>query len=125
MAFSPPAVVPGAQSAKVTMTVQVPVASASRGQEQFPAKQRGRPVAALVVSGVLACALWRRRAMLPRVLCLILLLAGMAGCGARTVGEGTNGVLAQSYTVQVTGTGTNLAGQVVVHSVPFTLTVQP
>lgn len=125
VAFSPPAVVPGAQSAKVTMTVQVPVASASLGQEQFPAKQRGRPVAALVVSGVLACALWRRRAMLPRVLCLIMLLAGMAGCGARTVGEGTNGVLAQSYTVQVTGTATNLAGQVVVHSVPFTLTVQP
>ena len=48
----------------------------------------------------------------------------LAGCGARTVGEGTGGVLAQTYSLQIRGTSTNLAGDVVVHSTALTLTVQ-
>jgi hypothetical protein len=40
------------------------------------------------------------------------------------VGEGTGGVVSASYTIQVTGTATNLAGAVVTHSTTLALTVQ-
>jgi hypothetical protein len=46
----------------------------------------------------------------------------MVGCGARTTTESTLAV--QSYNITVKGTSTNLAGNVVVHSVNLTLGVQ-
>ncbi|HLI77426.1 MAG TPA: hypothetical protein VKV02_10815 [Acidobacteriaceae bacterium] len=48
----------------------------------------------------------------------------LSGCGARTVGEGDGGVVAQTYTVQITGTATNLAGATVTHNATVMLTIQ-
>jgi len=57
----------------------------------------------------------------PGLLCVVLWLSG---CGARTVGEGDGGVVAQTYTVQITGTATNLAGATVTHNATVMLTIQ-
>ncbi len=46
----------------------------------------------------------------------------MAGCGARTASEAVLPV--QSFTIQVRATGTNLAGNVVEHTVNVTLAIQ-
>jgi hypothetical protein len=52
----------------------------------------------------------------------VLLIAGVGGCGARTV---TTAVTAgQSYPLIVTGTSTNLAGVVVTHSANVKLVLQ-
>jgi hypothetical protein len=49
-------------------------------------------------------------------------LLGLAGCGARTASESVLPV--QSFTIQVQATGTNLSGNVVVHTVSVTLGVE-
>ena len=66
---------------------------------------------------------FRRRAR-RGVFCVLGGMVLLSGCGARQVGEGIGGVLAQTYTVQITGTATNLAGKVVTHTTALTLTVQ-
>ena len=62
-----------------------------------------------------------RRRTIPAcaALCLFSL---MLGCGSRSVPEQTQS--AQSYMLTVTGTSTNLAGALVVHSTTITLNVQ-
>lgn len=119
VSFSPPAVVPGAASALVTVAVQTAAlqsAARQRGGTDFSA-------GGILLAGLGWAGIRRRRrpALLLSVLGGALLLTG---CGARTVGEGTGGVLAQTYTLQVTGSGTNLAGVLVTHSASLTLTVQ-
>jgi hypothetical protein len=57
-----------------------------------------------------------------RVVVLSLLLLGTVGCGARTVSGAVEG--AQTYTLIVTGTGTNLAGVVVTHAAQVVLVVE-
>ena len=113
--FSPVQVVPGTASATVTATVLVPALAMHRDRQQ------GRQQL-LALAGMGCGALLLRR----RKLRTLPLLAGcllIAGCGARTVGE-TTAAASQIYTLQVTGTSTNLAGAVVTHAVPVTLTVQ-
>ena len=140
--FSPPAVVPGAGSATVTVSVQTPAPSLTSAIRSNGGRGGGG-----VAAGLLGFALFRRRRRrksrassrcgLGSQLDLLLgslkvvgavgslgSLLLITGCGARTVGEATGGVLSQSYTLNVTGTATNLAGAVVAHSTVLTLTVQ-
>jgi hypothetical protein len=49
-------------------------------------------------------------------------LFGLAGCGARTAPESVLPV--QSFAIQVKATGTNLAGNVVLHMVSISLGVE-
>jgi hypothetical protein len=62
------------------------------------------------------------------MLCRLLIIVaaagvfGLAGCGARTASEAVLPV--QSFTIQVQATGTNLAGNVVQHTVNVTLAIQ-
>ncbi len=120
--FSPPQVVPAAGPATVNLSVQVPAAAASL-QRGGPSGWGAKDVqfAALAVC-VLVCV--RRRRKLPFLLSASWLLVLLTGCGARTIGEGTGGVLAQTYSLQIAGTATNLAGNVVLHTTAFSLTVQ-
>jgi sugar lactone lactonase YvrE len=85
--------------------------------------RRGTPIqAAVVLAGAVLLGFTRKRRGAIWILGCSLLF--FTGCGARTVGDGTGGVLARTYTLQVTGTATNLAGYVVTHTTPLTLTVQ-
>ncbi len=119
LSFSPPAIVPGNASATVTVSVQTSAPNAASLIK--PRNGPGRGVAFALVGCVLV-SLRRRR---PRATwaCALGCLIFLAGCGARTVGEATGGVLSQSYNLSVTGTATNLAGVVVTHSTPLSLTV--
>jgi hypothetical protein len=53
---------------------------------------------------------------------LVLALVSAVGCGSRSIS--TDASTQQIYTLQVTGTATNLAGAVVTHSATVTLIVQ-
>ena len=114
--FSPPAVVPGASSAPVTMTVTTRATTALSTRKQ--------PEVALAVIGAIFLLALRRRCTLPRLLAMLVVagLFGLAGCGARTASESVLPV--QSFAIQVQATGTNLAGNVVVHTVSVTLGVE-
>ncbi len=118
--FSPPQVIPGAGSAMVTVTVQTAAPSSNL------AALRGRSGPTGIGFALLALFGWggARRRPKRAWLCLLGTTALLSGCGARTLGEATTGLISQSYALQATGTGTNLAGVVVSHSVPLTLTVQ-
>lgn len=108
--FSPVAVVPGNQTAVVTMTVQTVAAAAM---------QRGvRGMEFAAVLGVVGLMGGRRRRKMGA---LALLGVGMAGCGARTVADGLSA--AKTYSLVVTATSTNAAGAVVTHTLPLKLTV--
>lgn len=113
--FSPPAVVPGASTAAVTMTIIAPTATAHRA----PAHPE------LAFAGAAICLLTlRRRKTLPRLLAPFLIFAvlSLSGCGARVAPESS--VPVQTFPVAVHATGTNLAGNVVVHTVNVTLAVE-
>ena len=114
--FSPPAVVPGASSAAVTMTVVTPTTTAHN--------TRTEPELALAGAGALFLLVLRRKRTLSRLLAVLVVagLFGLAGCGARTAPESVLPV--QSFAIQVQATGTNLAGNVVVHTVNVTLGVE-
>jgi hypothetical protein len=114
--FSPPAVVPGASNAAVTMTVTTPVTTAHR-------LQRGPELAVCFAGALILLSLPRRR-ISHRLIVLVALagVSGLAGCGARTATESV--LPTQSFAIQVRATGTNLAGNVVQHTVNLTLTVQ-
>jgi hypothetical protein len=82
------------------------------------------PELAFVGTGtIFLLGLWRRRT-LSRLLAVLAVagLSGLAGCGARTASESVLPV--QSFAIQVQATGTNLAGNVVVHTVSVTLGVE-
>ena len=106
--FSPASVVPGTSGADMTMSVQT-VALAWWA--------RGGVVWAIVVPVMV---LFRKRR--GRLVVLATVCVGLGGCGSRTVGSTT--VQKQTYQVTVTGTATNLAGQVVSHSAQVTLIVE-
>ena len=116
VSFSPPAVVPGATSAAVTMTI------ATRATTALHAS--ARPELALAATGAIFLLVLRRRRGLSRLLAVLAVagLFGLAGCGARTAPESVLPV--QSFAVHVQATGTNLAGDVVVHTVSVTLGIE-
>jgi hypothetical protein len=116
VSFSPPTVVPGASTAVVTMTVTTATTSAQG--------MHGEAQLALVLAGGLLLAAAPRRRRLTRLLSVLALAGvfGLAGCGARTASESVLPV--RSFAIQVQATGTNLAGNVVVHTVAVTLGVE-
>ena len=116
VSFSPPVVVPGASSAAVTMTVVTRATTALNIHAE--------PELALAATGALLLLALRRRRGFSRLFAVLALAAlfNLAGCGARTASESVLPV--QSFAIQVQATGTNLAGNVVVHSVNVTLGVE-
>lgn len=116
VSFSPPAVVPGASSAPVTMTVTTSALSASRGGTL--------PGVALGMAGLVFVFARKRRGVLPRLLAMVVLVGtfGISGCGARSASESVLPVT--SYSIVVKATSTNLAGNVVEHTVGVTLAVE-
>lgn len=115
--FSPVQVVPGASTAAVTVSIQTPASQASLR----PSDRRSRGVVWVAFACLCGMASGRKR---RRLLWLLGASLCICGCGARTVGEGSGGVTSQSYTVQITGTSTNLVGAVVSHSTAVTLVIQ-
>ena len=117
VSFSPPAVVPGALSAPVTMTVVTRAAATAHNDS-------ARPQLALAATGLIFLLMLRRRRTLSRLLAVLVVtgLFGLAGCGARTASESVLPV--QTFAIQVKATGTNLAGNVVEHTVNVTLGVE-
>jgi len=116
VSFSPPAVVPGSSSAPVTMTVTTSTLSAKRSG--------GMPEVALSIAALLLVFTRRRRNAMLRLLSLLVLagMFGISGCGARTASESV--LPTQSYSIVVKATSTNLAGNVVEHTVGVTLSVE-
>jgi sugar lactone lactonase YvrE len=116
VSFSPPTVVPGALSAAVMMTVVTRATTALNTS--------AKPEVALAAAGAIFFLMLRRRRGLSRLLAVLAVagLFGLAGCGARTASESVLPV--QSFAIQVQATGTNLAGNVVVHTVSVTLGVE-
>ncbi len=114
--FSPPAVVPGGSTAPVTMTVVAPAATAHRAIAQ--------PELAFALTIAICLIGLRGRRGLPRLVAFVVAagLFGITGCGARTAPESVLPVT--NYTIVVHATGTNLAGNVVVHTVNLTLAVE-
>jgi sugar lactone lactonase YvrE len=117
-AFSPTQVVPGTGSAQVTLSLAT---SASLVRlEQW--SHRSPVLWALLLLPLAFVA--RRRRLLPLLSgCLLTgLLATASGCGDRSLPASSQANLTFSFTVSATGT--NLAGNVVTHSLPITLIVQ-
>jgi len=106
--FSPPAVVPGASTAAVTMTVVTRATTALNTSTN--------PELGFAATGVIILLAFRRKRTFFRLLSVLAIagLFGLTGCGARTAPESVLPV--QSFTIQVQATGTNLAGNVVVHT---------
>jgi hypothetical protein len=106
--FSPPAVVPGASTAAVTMTVVTRATTALNTSTN--------PELGFAATGVIILLAFRRKRTFLRLLSVLAIagLFGLTGCGARTAPESVLPV--QSFTIQVQATGTNLAGNVVVHT---------
>lgn len=116
--FSPPAVVPGTSSAAVTLTITTPV------HAQLRLSHPGSVVFYALV--LLPLPLLRRRRGAVTCLCVtlaMLAVVSLSGCGTRTVSPASTTGSSTGYNLIVTGTGTNLAGTVVMHSLPLTLTV--
>ena len=116
--FTPVQVVPGGSSATVMVSVQT---SAAQVSLRSPSGGRKSTLWAFGGLAVFCFGLARRRVRVP-----VLLMATLffCGCGARTVGEEGQALSSQGYTVTLTGTSTNLAGSVVTHTTPVTLTIQ-
>ena len=108
--FSPPQVVPGSASAATVLSVQT-LASVV----QVPSTLTPTILCALALPLILL----RRRRLSFAALCLFVFTLG---CGSRSVQEKTQPT--QAYTLTVTGTSTNLAGALVVHSTTVTLNIQ-
>jgi hypothetical protein len=117
VSFAPPQTVPGAGSATVVMSVQTLAPSTQAGEFE------GWPLAALLL-----LPWWigrgRRRSGWGLVAACVLAVGVVSavGCGSRSISSAETAQ--QSYTLKVTGTGTNLAGAVVTHSATVTLIVQ-
>jgi hypothetical protein len=120
-------VIPGATAAATQMSIAtanlLPVTTSMRD----PSGSNGRApgwIAALAAVFALPIFFTRRprfaRLGLGGLVAAALLTS--AGCGARIAPE--TAATSQSFTITVTGTGTNLAGAVVSHSMQVKLTVQ-
>ena len=112
--FAPPQVVPGSASAGTVLSIQTP-APIVQQHSLFP-----HSIAWALLAPLFLLPRRSRRRRLARWV-LLPLLAGALGCGARTATEQTQP--SQSYTLTVTGTSTNLAGAVIVHSTTVTLNI--
>lgn len=118
VSFSPSQVIPGTSPVSVTMNVTTTVAMAQATRSPLPW---------LWLAMLLPAWCWRlhrkhRWAVYVLTICAAATMASLAGCGARTLSEGTQA--AKTYSFTVTGTSTNLAGVVVTHSAPVTLIVE-
>jgi sugar lactone lactonase YvrE len=102
--FSPSALVPGASTVHVTMSVQTLSAQL----------QRGAPA---VFAAFLLCGFVLRGRRRCAAFCTLVCIA-LAGCGARTASQSKT---ATAYPLTVTATSTNLAGSVVTHTRSVTL----
>ena len=109
--FAPTQVVPGTATATTVLSVQ-PLAPIV----QTPTAFQHSILCALLLPLFLLC---RRRSAPAGALCLLVFALG---CGSRSVPEQAQP--SQSYTLTVTGTSTNLAGALVVHSTTVTLNIQ-
>jgi sugar lactone lactonase YvrE len=116
--FSPPQTVPGTTSAVVTMSIQTVASTQARRHQQVAS------LLAFCLMLPLALVARRRRCgrQLVTVGAVVLVLSSMVGCGARSIS--TAALSQQVYTLQVKGTATNLAGNVVTHATSVTLIVQ-
>jgi hypothetical protein len=96
------------------MTVTVPETSARRASTQPQ----------LAVVAAIGLLMLRRRRIPAALLALFVISVtlSLSGCGARTASEAVLPV--QTYPLSVQATGTNLAGNVVVHTVSVTLAVE-
>jgi len=114
--FSPPQLTPGAGSASSTLSVQTTTAMASRAQ----------PISVWWALGFVLPIYWARcrRRLLLQVVTMSICVMGLVACATRSESIEAGQQPSQSYTLTVTGTGTNLAGAVVSHSVVVTLVVE-
>lgn len=115
VSFAPPQVVPGSETTTVTMHVETTASSVGVNTEM------GRTTVQLAGMFFVGCLFLRRRRLgLGLALVVVPMLSG---CGARSLGVAL-GAQSKSYSVVLTGTGTNLAGRTVVRSLPIALTVK-
>jgi len=112
VSFSPSQLIPGTGSATSTLSVQTTTAMASRA----PAIS-----AWWALAFVLPMLMVRRKKLWLPVMATAVCV-GLAGCSMRSLP--LTAQPSQSYTMTITGTGTNLAGVVVTHSVVITLVVE-
>ena len=118
-AFSPTQVVPGTGTTQVTLSLQT-----SASMVRNDGLRRGRVALwalLLLPFGIIALRRRRWRALIPACV-VVLMLTSAIGCGDRSLSAASQAN--QTYNLTVAGTGTNLAGVVVVHSLPITLIVQ-
>lgn len=109
--FAPPQIVPGSATATTVLSVQT-LAPIVRAPSIFPHS--------ILCALLLPLLLLRRRRGVPAA--AFCLLAIVLGCGSRSVPEQAQP--SATYTLTVTGTSTNLAGALVVHSTTVTLSIQ-
>jgi sugar lactone lactonase YvrE len=117
--FAPAQVVPGTGSAQVILSIQTP---ATLGKLHPPTSQRyPHAIWAVLFLPMLLLAAGRRNRMF-RGATLLLALMLVNGCGDRTLSIQSEG--GSTFALTVSGSGTSLAGTLLVHSMPVTLTVE-
>ncbi len=112
-AFSPTQAVPGAVSVPIILTIQTPAQHVKVPQTPYPI---------LAFFAVPLLFIRRRRRGLPLVALPLAALIALTACGTRI--NQPPSAAAGVYNLTVTGTGTNLAGALSVHTVALTLNVQ-
>ena len=115
VSFSPP----GSRARRVVGCGHHDSCDARDNGAQHPREARARMGGGGCDLSARAAAQTEARTAVP---CLRLRLLQPRGCGARTASESVLPV--QTFAIQVQATGTNLAGNVVVHSVSVTLAVE-
>ena len=113
--FSPQTVTPSAGVASTTLNVTTNLSMAAIRRSAGPLF----PFSALAV--VVCCLGWKRRRMvqiLPLIVVGAIVLSLLNGCGSGNSGGGSTGPQSATYTITVNATSGSL-----VHSTPFTLTV--
>ena len=114
--FSPPSVVPGANSVTASLSVQT-VALSGR----WSAKREGTITLAVILLPIFGLFGVRRHRPATLALLATVSLWSVFGCGTRTTAADT--IPSQSFSLTVHATGTNLAGSVVSHTGTAMLTV--
>ena len=120
VSFSPVAVVPGSTSAAVTMNIQTTALAMRAVKTDF----RFAVVFMFGFSIPWARRRGKGRRFVSAIFC-VLAMAGVfssVGCGDRSFNASAS--TAQSFPIVVTGTSTNLAGVVVMHTASVTLVVE-